>query len=121
MSLSSSSQSKSAKRAAVAANTRKAAANARSAADAAKKKQEACAKRDRRQAAVLKMMQNGMPDDMLLNIEPEVTTLLKVSKATVYRLLRNDPTFPKLRKFTDRCSRLRWGDLREWQKTKAGA
>lgn len=44
-----------------------------------------------------------------------------LSEATLYRKAANDPTFPKLVKIGQRCTRIRAGDLTAWLAAQAGA
>lgn len=43
------------------------------------------------------------------------------SEATLYRLVKSDPTFPRLVKRGKRCTRIRAGDLTAWLRAQAGA
>ena len=44
-----------------------------------------------------------------------------LSEATLYRKAASDPTFPKLVKMGQRCTRIRAGDLTAWLSAQAGA
>lgn len=77
--------------------------------------------RESRRAAASRQMAGGIHPDSMLPIEPHVTTLTNLSKATVYRRARTDPTFPKLHRFSSRCTRMRAGDLLDWLKSQGRA
>ena len=44
-----------------------------------------------------------------------------LSEATLYRKAKADPTFPRLVKMGQRCTRIRAGDLTAWLAAQAGA
>lgn len=44
-----------------------------------------------------------------------------LSQATLYRKAKADPTFPRLVKLGQRCTRIRAGDLTDWLAAQAGA
>jgi predicted DNA-binding transcriptional regulator AlpA len=44
-----------------------------------------------------------------------------LSEATLYRKVKSDPTFPRLVKMGQRCTRIRAGDLTTWLAAQAGA
>jgi len=56
--------------------------------------------------------------DALLKIAT-VATLAGIGTSTVYHLVRNDPSFPRLIKRGARCTRVRAGDLTAWLKAQA--
>jgi len=39
-------------------------------------------------------------------------------RMSIWSMLKNDPTFPKPKKFSPRCSRWSLSELIEWEKTK---
>jgi predicted DNA-binding transcriptional regulator AlpA len=48
----------------------------------------------------------------------EIGEMLAVSRATVRRWARTDPTFPKPVKFSEGCTRWRIADIEAWAATK---
>ena len=60
-----------------------------------------------------------VPDSLL-----HLTTAASISglsQATLRRKAASDPTFPKLIKIGQRCTRIRAGDLTQWLAAQAGA
>lgn len=58
--------------------------------------------------------------DALLNLRT-AAAVAGLSEATLYRKSASDPTFPKLIKLGNRCTRIRAGDLTAWLAAQAGA
>lgn len=58
--------------------------------------------------------------DALLTLKT-ASAIAGLSEATIYRKVASDPTFPKLVRIGQRCTRIRAGDLTAWLAAKAGA
>ncbi len=58
--------------------------------------------------------------DALLKLST-VSTLAGIGQSTIYLRSRTDPTFPKLRKFGKRCTRIKASDLTAWLKAQVAA
>lgn len=58
--------------------------------------------------------------DALLTMKT-ASAVAGLSEATLYRKAAADPTFPRLRKLSKRCTRIRAGDLTAWLAAQAGA
>ena len=58
--------------------------------------------------------------DALLNLRT-AAAVAGLSEATLYRKAASAPTFPKLVKIGQRCTRIRAGDLTAWLAAQAGA
>lgn len=58
--------------------------------------------------------------DALLHLKT-ASAVAGISKATIYRKAKADPTFPRLVKVGPRCTRIRAGDLTAWLAAQVGA
>lgn len=58
--------------------------------------------------------------DALLKVKT-ACSLADISTPTFYRKAATDPTFPKLVRLSQRCTRVRAGDWLKWLATQAGA
>lgn len=58
--------------------------------------------------------------DALLTLKT-ASAVAGISEATIYRKAATDPTFPKLVKMGQRCTRIRAGDLTAWLVAQVGA
>jgi predicted DNA-binding transcriptional regulator AlpA len=63
------------------------------------------------------------PENSLTKLAVSIASaarLLEMSRASVYRIHETDPTFPRIRKFGRRASRLLLADLEKWAQRQAG-
>ena len=58
--------------------------------------------------------------DALLTLKT-ASAVAGISEATIYRKAKADPTFPRLVKMGQRCTRIRAGDLTAWLAAQAAA
>jgi predicted DNA-binding transcriptional regulator AlpA len=55
----------------------------------------------------------------MLNTITEAAERLRVHRSTIYKLMKNDPTFPSFHYIRPRCPRLKVSDLDRWVASKA--
>lgn len=55
-----------------------------------------------------------MPPDPIFLTVSQVADLIGVSKATVYRMVHEQPAFPKPQKIGKRASRWRYDEVKKW-------
>jgi prophage regulatory protein len=65
-------------------------------------------------------LQAAQVPDALLTLET-VSAVAGISVATIYRKASADPTFPRLVRMGQRCTRIRARDLTAWLAAQAGA
>jgi excisionase family DNA binding protein len=66
-------------------------------------------------------MENSVRDLAVLAISvASAARRLGLSRATLYRLAKDDPTFPTIRRLGKRAARIKLAELTDWLDTKTG-
>ncbi|ODU07818.1 MAG: hypothetical protein ABS84_15560 [Rubrivivax sp. SCN 71-131] len=78
------------------------------------------AAQDRKRGATVQPLHVAQIADALLTLRT-AAAVAGLSETTIYRKEKTDPTFPRLIRMGQRCTRIRAGDLTAWLAAQAGA